>query len=131
MSRKSTRSGRIGHFELSGYLQLKHNYEFGSMLYGGMLGLAIRRGPPAQINMERVKQSYQQLCQLNPMLKQYIQDIAKAEDIVQYHAQENKQFVRLESTWRDNILMPVEAAPPMAPQLAINQLPIGKNINIF
>ncbi|KAK4520016.1 60S ribosomal protein L30 [Mucor velutinosus] len=71
MTRKYTRRGRISHFEISGYVQLKHNYEFGSMLYGGMLGLAIRRGSHLQqINMQRVQQAYLELCDHNPMLRQ-------------------------------------------------------------
>ncbi|KAL9541398.1 hypothetical protein PS6_010322, partial [Mucor atramentarius] len=91
MTRKSTRGGRLGHFEISGYMQLKQNYEFGSMLYGGMLGLAIRRGVQ-NVNMERVQEAYRSLCQLNPMLRQYIQDIRKAETIVQYQVEENRTF---------------------------------------
>jgi len=55
-----------------------------------------------------------------------IQDLTKAEDIVQYHAEQNKPFVQLSSSWRDNILMPTEATAPMAAQLPINNLPIGK-----
>lgn len=130
MTRKSTRGGRIGHFEISGYMQLKHNYEFGSMLYGGMLGLAIRRGVQ-NVNMVRVQEAYRGLCQLNPMLRQYIQDIKKAETIVQYHVAKNRSFVQLASAWRDNILMPTEDVAPMAAQLPINDLPIGKQKHSF
>jgi hypothetical protein len=126
MTRKFTRRGRIGHFEISGYMQLKHNYEFGSLLYGGMLGLSIRRGVD-NINLSKVQEAYRQLCQTNPPLLHYLQDISKAENVIQYHIQENKPYVQLRPTWRDNILMPTQDVAPMAAQLPIHDLPIGNN----
>lgn len=100
------------------------------MLYGGMLGLAMRRGVE-KVNIEHVQQAYRDLSQLNPMLRQYMQDIRKAEDIVQYHVQTNPSHVQLKSTWRDNILMPAEDIAPMAAQFPINDLPIGNAFSIF
>ncbi|KAL0135143.1 hypothetical protein V8B55DRAFT_1307962, partial [Mucor lusitanicus] len=57
MTRKSSRSGRIRHFAIAGYIQLHHNYEFDSLLYGGMLGLTIRRGIE-NVNFQRVQEAY-------------------------------------------------------------------------
>lgn len=95
------------------------------MLYGGMLGLSICRGIQ-NVSMERVQQAYRDLSQLNRMLRQCIQDITKAENVVQYHAQANQLFVQLRPTWRDNILMPTEETAPMAAQIPIYDLPISK-----
>ncbi|KAG1118577.1 hypothetical protein G6F42_013169 [Rhizopus arrhizus] len=47
ITRKATAVGskryKIGHYELSRYLQMRHNYENAHMLYGGMPGLPFQR----------------------------------------------------------------------------------------
>lgn len=50
ITRKSTLlNGRIGYYEVSGAVNLKHNYEFAEMAYGGTLGLFYQRGNSANI----------------------------------------------------------------------------------
>ncbi|CAO0792295.1 unnamed protein product [Mucor circinelloides] len=93
ITRKSTvTSGRIGHYEMKGYLGLKNNYElFASMAYGGMIGLQFRRGLQ-KVDMDRVKEAYCVLfCETNPLLAQYILDLDKVKDTVEYNIRQNNQ----------------------------------------
>lgn len=126
ITRKSTViSGRIGHYEMKGYLNVKSNYEFASMAYGGMIGLQYQRGL-RQFDMERVKAAYLLLCERNPLLAQYITDLDKAQETVEYHIHENDRYINLES-WRDNMLLPTESVAPMAAQVPLNDLVVGKD----
>lgn len=93
-----------------------------------MSGLAFRRSAELlHVDMDRVQQAYKNLSVLNPLLLQYITDVEKAASIVEYHVRENRQYVELKPTWRDNILMPSESVAPMAAQFSLNDLVIGKD----
>lgn len=126
MTRKSSiYRGRIGHYELKGYVQLRHNYEFASMAYGGTLGLSFRRGAELEnVDMSRVQEAYRELADMNPLLKNYV-NINRAESVVDYHVRENQQYVSLNNSWRDNILMPNKSVAPLAGIAALNELVVG------
>lgn len=87
MTRKSAvYRGRIGHYELKGYVQLKHNYEFASMAYGGTLGLSFRRGTELEnVDMGRVQEAYCELAEMNPLFFKNYMNIDRAESVVEYH----------------------------------------------
>lgn len=128
LTRKSTiHTGRIGHYELKGYIGLKHNYEFASMAYGGTLGLSPRRGSELEkVDMGNVQDAYRLLCEHCPLLLVYLTDLKKAESVVEYHVKENDKYVRLNDNWRDHIMMPNESVSPLAAANELNELIIGK-----
>lgn len=129
ITRESTiASGRIGHFELAGYIQLKHCYEFANMIYGGMLGLPFRRGNELEnFDMEKVRTAYRLLCEHNPMLLNYLTNLDMAESIVEHHVKENsKHHVSTIDNWRDHIMMPNKRVGPfLIASVPLNQLVIG------
>ncbi|KAG2191493.1 hypothetical protein INT47_013068 [Mucor saturninus] len=69
ITRKSTLlPGRIGHYEVKGTIYATHNYESAEMAYGGTLGLFFQRGDPTNIRKTKVKQEYQALQRVHPLL---------------------------------------------------------------
>ena len=125
ITRKSTiTTGRIGHYEMKGYVALDSNYEFASVAYGGMIGLPFQRGL-RHVDLDRVKAAYVDLCRTNTLLSQYVLDMEKAKETVEYHVREHQKYINLEG-WRDNMLLPTESVAPMAAQVPFNSLVAGK-----
>ncbi|KAI8635865.1 hypothetical protein BD408DRAFT_125582 [Parasitella parasitica] len=70
--KKSGFHGRLGHYELSGDVYIKFNYEFASMLYQGSSSLFfIDNANRLAINMQVVRAAWKELTDQNPLLKQY------------------------------------------------------------
>ncbi|KAL7322408.1 hypothetical protein PS15p_212028 [Mucor circinelloides] len=116
---------KIGHYELSGYLQMRHNYENAHMLYSGMFGLPFQRKEELlNVDIKRVQKAYQALVKTHKLLLQYL-DPTRAAEVVDFHVKENEQYVRKEETWKDNILMPSDGITPMTTSIDFNNLVIG------
>ncbi|CEP08738.1 hypothetical protein [Parasitella parasitica] len=72
ITRKSnSKKGVIGHYEVSGAIGVKHNFEFAEMAYVSTLGLYYRRGDPQIINKRKVTAAYEALKNVHPLLRRY------------------------------------------------------------
>ncbi|KAI8321027.1 hypothetical protein EDC96DRAFT_556060 [Choanephora cucurbitarum] len=100
ITRKSTLlNGRIGHYEVSGAVGLKHNYEFAEMAYGA-----------------------------HPLLARYkLQPLMYS--LVNYHIKENAKHIgiRRRNEWPNNYLLPEDTVHPQASEPEFEDLYIGQD----
>lgn len=127
ITRKSTLlHGRIGHYEVKGTMYATHNYEFAEMAYGGTLGLFFQRGDPANIRKTKVKQAYQALQRVHPLLARY--DLPKLTyALVNYHVSENKKHVGIDKRWVNNALFSINDVNPQATDVEFKELIVGED----
>ena len=133
ITRKSTiMNGRIGHYQVSGAVNLKLNYEFAEMAYGGTLGLFYQRGDPSNIRKSKVIDAYSALQKTHPLLARYdLQPLMYS--LVNYHIKENSQYigVRRRNNWPNNYLFPEDTVHPQASETGFQDLYIAQDSNGF
>ncbi|KAI8360680.1 hypothetical protein EDC96DRAFT_553813 [Choanephora cucurbitarum] len=113
-------NGRIGHYEVSGAVSLKHNYELAEMAYNGTLNLFYQRGDLANIRKQRVIAAYSALQQTHPLLARYqLQPLMYS--LVNYHIEENARYI--------DTVHP-QASEPNFQDLYIAQDMTGTNIRV-
>ncbi|KAI9468302.1 MAG: hypothetical protein EXX96DRAFT_464642, partial [Benjaminiella poitrasii] len=129
MTRKSSiYKGRIGHYEIKGSLYMKHSYEFPAVAYGGSIGLTFTKGEPGNVNIENVKNAFQTLQQTNPLLHSY-NSRDRLLQVIEYHLQQNGQYIQANQGWKNNIILNSEDVNPIAAELKINNLLMGTDDN--
>lgn len=129
ITKKSTLySGRIGHYELKGYVGLKHNYEFAGMAYSGTVSLSFRRGAYLEnVNMGRVRDAFKQLRATHSLMAGYDEShLDKIIFVIEYHVKEHDCHVKIDDAWKDNMMVSLEAVAPLAATVGLNDLVIGK-----
>lgn len=133
ITRKSTiMNGRIGHYQVSGSVNLRHNYEFAEMAYGGTLGLFYQRGDPSIIRKSKVTAAYSALQRTHPLLSRYdLQPLMYS--LVNYHIKENSKYigVRRGNNWPNNYLLPEDTVHPQASETGFQDLYIAQDSNGF
>lgn len=131
ITRKSTiMNGRIGHYEVSGSINLRHNYEFAELSYGGTLGLFYQKGDPANIRKTKVTAAYTALQATHPLLARYnLQPLMYS--LVNYHIKENSKYigVRRQNQWPNNYLFSDDTVNPQASETNFKDLYIGQDYN--
>lgn len=124
--KRTVTNARIGHYELSGSIYLRHNYEFPEVAYGGMNGLQFQRDDHnLNIDMERIRRVFLLLQQTHYVLQSYTLP-QNMEQVIQYHIRENNQHVRVNNNWRDYMMMTDEGVNPMAAEIDMAGLIMGK-----
>ncbi|CAO3645520.1 unnamed protein product [Mucor hiemalis] len=125
ITRKSNmNSGTIGHYQLTGAVDILHNFEFAKMAYGGTLGLYYLRGDPRTINKARVTAAYKALKRSHPLLKRY--DLPKlTKSLVNYHIKESSKFIGRRQGWPHIGLFDENNINPEAADVEFSDLIIG------
>lgn len=122
--------GAIGHYEVSGAIGIKHNFEFAEMAYGSTLGLYYRRGDPQIINKRKVIAAYEALKRVHPLLQRY--DLPPlTQSLVNYHIKESSKYIGVKKNgrtqWPDNCFFPENNVNPEAGEAEFSDLIIGKD----
>lgn len=117
-------SGTIGHYQLTGAVNILHNFEFAEMAYGGTLGLYYLRGDPRTINKARVTAAYEALKRSHPLLQRY--DLPKlTKSLVNYHIKESSKFIGRRQGWPHIGLFDENNINPEAADVEFSDLIIG------
>lgn len=132
ITRKSNmKSGVIGHYQVSGAISVKHNFEFAEMAYGSTLGLYYKRGDPKIINKKKVIAAYEALKRVHPLLQRY--ELPKlTRSLVNYHIKESSNFIGVRNRdgvvqWPDNCFFSENNVNPEAADVAFSDLIIGRD----
>lgn len=132
ITRKSNnQTGYIGHYELSGAVNIKHNFEFAEMAYGSTLGLYYKRGDPRIIDKKKVIAAYEALKNVHPLLRRYELPPLMF-SLVNYHIKESSKFIGIKKVdgqiqWPDNCLFAENNISPEAAGVEFSDLIIGKD----
>lgn len=131
ITRKSNMTkGVIGHYEVSGAIGIKHNFEFAEMAYGSSLGLYYRRGDPQTINKNKVIAAYEALKSVHPLLQRY-ELPPLVHSLVNYHIKESSKYIGVKKDgriqWPDNCFFAENNVNPEASEAEFSDLIIGKD----
>lgn len=132
ITRKSTIvNGRIGHYELSRAVKLRHNYEFAEMAYGGNLGLFYERTAERKnIRKKKIVDAYAALQETHPLLARYELEPLKY-SLVNYHIKENSKYIGQrkkkngEVSWPNNMVFSEDTVNPQASEVNFSDLYVG------
>lgn len=95
------------------------------MAYGGMLGILYERGSEKKnVDINKVKMAFDELCNYNQMLSRY-NSRQKLEQVVEFHIRESNQHFRVNDHWKNHILMPPDSVDPNASEHEFYELIIG------
>ncbi|ORE01076.1 hypothetical protein BCV72DRAFT_323163, partial [Rhizopus microsporus var. microsporus] len=95
-------------------------------MYAGVLGIPYMKGLQRHVNYDRVRQIFDDLCEMNPRLNAYRQDDMQrlyAKFSLSKMARTGEPIPR--DSWPVNYLMPIADLPPRMAEIPLEDLPIG------